>query len=189
MVQTKILQEHRSLLFLVLLCVSIVILFSNTRLGIQTDKTSYMINETITAQLYQKNRLLIPIPSFSNTKIEVEVWLNGVQQEAGWVAHITPVSQIILVPSGEHSVFMPVTYTPHDVGSVEFVFKIYSQGSLVSTVRRTVTVSGSIKSLDTVGLTDLYVSINTNAPIAYAIIAATVLVYGFWIWNRHQKRK
>ena len=45
------------------------------------------------------------------------------------------------------------------------------------------------KSLDTVGLTDLNVSINTNAPIAYAIIAATVLFYGFWIWNRHQKRK
>jgi len=188
-IETKILHEHRSLVFLVLLCVSLVFLFSNTRLSIQTDKTSYMINETITAQLYQNNRLPIPIPSFSHTKIEAEVWLNGVQEEAGWGAYITPVSQIILVPSGEHAVFMPVTYTPHEVGSVEFVFKIYSQGSLVSTVRRTVNVSGSIKSLDTVGLTDLNVSINTNAPIAYAIIAATVLFYGFWIWNRHQKRK
>ena len=84
---------------------------------------------------------------------------------------------------------MPVKYNPHEVGSVEFVFKIYSQGSLVSTVRRTVTVFDSIQSFDTVGLTDIVVSINTNAPIAWAIIAATVLFYGFWIWKRYQKRK
>jgi len=188
-VETKILQEHRSLVFIVLLCVSLVFLFSNIRLSIKTDKTSYMINETITAQLFQNNRLPIPIPSFSYTMIEAEVWLNGVQEEAGWGAHITPVNQIILVPSGEHTVFMPVKYTPHEVGSVDFVFKIYSQGSLVSTVRRTVTVFDSIQSFDTVGLTDIVVSINTNAPIAWAIIAATVLFYGFWIWKRYQKRK
>ena len=104
-----------------------------------------MINETITAQLFQNNRLPIPIPSFSYTKIEAEVYINEVQEEAGWGAYITPVSQIYLVPSGEHTVFMPVKYTPHEVGSVEFVFRIYSQGSLVATVRKTVNVFDPLK--------------------------------------------
>ena len=101
-----------------------------------------MINEKITAQLSQNNRLPIPIPipSFSYNKIDAEVYINGVQEEAGWSAHITPISQILLVPSGENAVFMPVNYTPHDVGVVEFVFKIYSQGSLIATVRKTVDV-------------------------------------------------
>jgi len=73
--------------------------------------------------------------------------------------------------------------------ALEFVFKIYSQGSLVSTVRRTVNVFDSIKSSDTVGLIDQIVVINSNAPSACAIIAATVLFYGFWIWKRRQKKE
>ncbi|MCW4012987.1 MAG: hypothetical protein NWF07_08345 [Candidatus Bathyarchaeota archaeon] len=136
------LRKHRVLLALSLLLVSIIILYSGLKLKVQTDKPSYMINETITAELTLVNQMPFPLPYTAYTKIDAEVYVNGEKDNKGWGAFVTPASQIFLVPRGEHNIFMPIKYTPKEAGVVEFVFKIYSSGG-VKTIRKMVEVVDS----------------------------------------------
>ena len=107
---------------------------------INTEKTRYGVNETITATFFQKNKLPIPVPASTYNKITVSIYMNNKQVDVGYGVHLSHVSAITLIPSGGQTWLSPVRFTPTETGEVEFVFELYSSNSIARIVRKTLIV-------------------------------------------------